>query len=1192
MKKKLLFLFVTIFVNTMVVFGQMTSTITYDFRDGTIYAAGQSADGLLTLAGTYSQHGATYGLNMKLGAEINIAVAGSCTVRFLGSQHSSLYMEGTAVTAGDLGTILTDVTNDLSDTFEFAYTGGATTLKFKLVAPGSDLYLPALEVIPDDSYIQKTDVWDFGAEQLDEVLYQNHLTEAVINSWYSGVTPGTSSTNLPSVNTDFSNGDLGYVTNGTSDRLRTTVTTITRWDENVSNASGYKGRIYVNSGANIGRYLTLNLNEDDEVTLIAKSDAAGNLNFEYFTNPAAQLDQVATTITETAYKFVAKSAGVYHIFDNVSKPSYFRVYRKAATYVTLTGTIDVSNATGIPNGYTLDFTNEAGKVFSASTSGNTYSINLPAEYTYALSLTDANGYVITNGDSLNVTESTTTHDVTIIQVDLYKVTGNITGLTDLTNLELSYTPNPVANKIYMPIVTINKVASTYSVNLEANVEYTIAAQGVNDAEIIANTITIGTANETTDIVFSAKPTYAVAIQTADLDGTQLSKLSLTFTNLAEAGYAYTFTDVSTVTLRNGIYAVTYDGLDEYPIELALTSNLTVADAPTTKTLAFNSVTNWPFNDKVITSSTPNYKGLAFTGAISNQIDKGHLVGGSGGTIAIPVNPNEKIRVTYYYAANFSINGGSAIITSSGSTSNLEYVDYVYAGASAGTVTITCSATTYITNIAVYPVVAYTPTITVGTNKEYQTINEALNAIAQMVRTPEQRVIVMIDPGNYEEMLVINSANVTLKNAANSPSIALMNEGVDIDPNAVRITAYYGYGYNYYSQGTDTKWHEDILNVNKENGSASFQNVSGTTNGSYWNATVVVTANGFEAEAIIFENSFNQYISQKEANDVVVEWTTGGKGTRPTDIGNTAVQNRSFVERAAAIAIANNVDKVILNECRVVGRQDSFFGGTGTRVVVFKGAMMGAVDYIFGGMTAVFYQTQLVMNVSDVSSDASYLTAAQQSSGRGYLMYECTVTSAIPGVETASTYRAKPGYFGRPWQANTSEVVFYNTTIETSNYPGSNGLSLISPVGWTNSLGGTSSKMYEYGSIENSGVDNSGNRAAWATFLTTPTLTDGTAITTFNFTKGTDNWDPIAELTSSLGIKESYLESAVKIYADQDTIYISNVKSATEIKIYSINGGLVKFFKVESDTNFNFTKGIWIVTAKANDGLKAVKLITY
>jgi exo-poly-alpha-galacturonosidase len=242
----------------------------------------------------------------------------------------------------------------------------------------------------------------------------------------------------------------------------------------------------------------------------------------------------------------------------------------------------------------------------------------------------------------------------------------------------------------------------------------------------------------------------------------------------------------------------------------------------------------------------------------------------------------------------------------------------------------------------------------------------------MERPENERVVILIDSGNYEEMLVIDQPNVTLKNAAVNPNIDLIENGVQIADGAVRITSYYGHGYHYFSMGSNQKWNQEVLNVNLENGTYSHNNAgAGTTNGSFWNATVVVRANGFIAEGIIFENSFNQYISNKESQDVVVAWASGSPGVRPTSFGNVEVQNRIFVERAAAIAFPNNTDKAILNKCRVVGRQDTFFGGHGSRVVVYKGAVMGAVDFIFGGMNAVFYQTQLTMNTSDQSNDVSY-----------------------------------------------------------------------------------------------------------------------------------------------------------------------------------------------------------------------------
>ena len=178
-------------------------------------------------------------------------------------------------------------------------------------------------------------------------------------------------------------------------------------------------------------------------------------------------------------------------------------------------------------------------------------------------------------------------------------------------------------------------------------------------------------------------------------------------------------------------------------------------------------------------------------------------------------------------------------------------------------------------------------------------------------------------------------------------------------------------------------------------------------------------------------------------------------------------------------------------CKFIGRQDTLYGQTNINVMFNQCDVLGTIDYIFGGMTAIFYKCNLIFNTSDVSSDIGYITAAQQAGGRGYIMYECNVTSTTPGVDTASEYRSKPGYFGRPWAANTSEVVFYNTTVETSNYPGYEGKSLINPEGWNNSLGGESTKMYEYGTVELSGENNLASRVSWASTLTSAAIDNGT-----------------------------------------------------------------------------------------------------
>ena len=1219
MRRLLLLCFLTVSTTAFLRAQAETGKIyTYNFADGSElpqtsyqtlrYASYTTADGLVTIhsnteeeAQQFGYHDSSHGGVFFPGNSFDIAVAGDALVTFLVDTYGSAEGATFEFTNADdevLGSIAAEnIGGEDGYPSTFSYEGSVGVITATLVSEEystAEVYIHGLSVQNADEVIPtngKILVWDFGAEQLDGEEYTNQLNESTINGWYDpSVEVGSAGNVLP----DFSTNGLTWVGGG-NDRLRTSNTNLTRYDENVSGDGTFTGRLYVNSAGAVGRYLSLNLEEDDELTVYALSqNGGGRLHFEYAADPSAQNDVVDLPADLTEFTFVARQAGTYKLYDSQDKPSYYRLERRSATYVTVTGNVDLTEATDIPEDFTLEFANAAGKVYTTSVASGTYSIDLPAGYTYDISLGGANGYIIGSGSSLEVTESTTTYDISILKTELYTVSGDLLGLPEIPDgLMLEFSSE---GAIYEPEATVDTEAGTYTVSLEADRAYSISATGVNDYDLTEKTLTIGAVDTDYDITFAAKPVYSVTIETTGLTEAQEENLTLTFSNLNEAGYAYTFDDLSAVALRDGVYSVAAGGLNAYPVQLSATSNVVVSGAETTKTLAFEPVTGWTFDDAVITAGDAAYKGLRFTGAVSNEIGKGHLVAGAAATVEVPVQPGEVVIVDYYYSANFTIAEEDPVTTESGSTSQVETTRYVYPGDEAGYVTLTFNeGTSYLTEIRTIPFVAYTASLTVGADKDYPTINQALEAVRLMTRDSGERVTILIDPGNYEEMLVIDVPEVTLKNAAAAPSIALLNEGVDIDPAAVRITSYYGHGYDYYSMGPDQKYDADVLAVNRENGSLSNENVgAGTTNGSYWNATVVVYADGFTAEDIIFENSFNQYISRKEANDVVVMWESGSRGERPTDYGNTGVQDRSYVERAAALALVNGADKVILDQCRIVGRQDAFFGGRDVRVAVYKGSVMGAVDYIFGGMTAVFYQTELAMNTSDASSDRAYITAAQQSGGRGYLMYETTITTAIPGTETASAYRAKPGYFGRPWEATTSEVVFYNTTIDTSDYPGAVGESLIMPEGWTSSLGGESEMMYEYGTVELSGESHLDDRVDWATVLTEPELNDGTAITPFNFTKGDDGWDPFPALIAAepTSVRQPAAISAVNLYGAGDRIFVRNVQGPTTVSVYSLNGALVHRITVDTDRNFAVNSGFWIVTADAPDGRKTARVYTH
>jgi Domain of unknown function (DUF6383) len=138
-------------------------------------------------------------------------------------------------------------------------------------------------------------------------------------------------------------------------------------------------------------------------------------------------------------------------------------------------------------------------------------------------------------------------------------------------------------------------------------------------------------------------------------------------------------------------------------------------------------------------------------------------------------------------------------------------------------------------------------------------------------------------------------------------------------------------------------------------------------------------------------------------------------------------------------------------------------------------------------------------------------------------------------------------------------------------------------------------MYEIGTVEKSGENNLPTRASWTTILTAPTLTDGTAITTLNFTKGTDGWDPIPALITkdaSTGLFSPQLQSSVQVWAHDNTIFVDNVKGKTTINVYNSMGQLYK--TVQTSSNMSFAapgQGLWLVSITAPDGLITNKVFT-
>lgn len=1005
---------------------------------------------------------------------------------------------------------------------------------------------------PTPEYSDGIDVWDFGAEKLDETKYKNHLTEEILNAAYpEGTKPGTSGVEgilSFTVKDENGNDDFKFDAGGkANNRLRTTNTKLTRKDEKSLTIGDvtYTGYIYSNSSASSAIYVGVKLNAGDIMTAVVSSNG-GNYTITV-EDPDGSKKNFAQTYSDSqkasVITYYATKTGMHKIYNGTDeKLVVARVTRQHSKAVNVSGKVTIPE--GVTEELKLIFTcRESGMVRETTvTQDGGYSVELFENYHYDVVVNPAI-YVIEDGAELTLGEAnetqTYTHDIKVGNVTLRKLSGSIVGLDDAAMNSLKINFVKPEDKIYLPTIEIDKTAKTYTALLESGVEYTMITEGINDYELDNN------ANNNSDrirlvsdatgrnITYVKKPVYKVTINPIGATLENLADAKFIFTNLKEEGYVYTFTGTDDIQLRDGTYSVTVSDSGIY-VQMS-TPNLVIDGDAVTKEIRFNSdITEWLFSEaEGFTKSACEagaYKGLKLTG-VSNESGKSHAVLNNGSKIEIPVKGVCNVEITYYYRAGGTIGDKEFALVEGepayGSTSKTETEVYKYTG-DGGYVELNATAQTFLTKIEVKTVIPYVSEITVDPSKDasetnYKTINDALSAIRKMERTAGQVVTVKIAPGDYEEMLVIDQDNIKFVNAAGADaSIGLRNKGVNIDANAVRITSYYGHGYAYYSMGSDCKWNAEILETNKANGSLSFENPgTGTTSGSYWNATVVINASNVSAEGIIFENSFNQYVSKKAAEDVIVPIGGAKEGAVPRAsmaYGDTTVQQKEYVERAAALAIYENCSKITFDNCKFIGRQDTLYGGVGTTAAFYNCAVYGGTDYIFGGMTAVFAKCDLVFNTNDQTDkgkkdDVGYITAAQQKSGRGYLMYNCHVTSTMPGVDTASQYTSKPGYLGRPWEPNTGEAVFYKTIVDEadevwrSTDKKDEAISLILPAGWNSGLGGKSVNSKEYDTYEISGVDNQTGRVNWATTFPkdpNPYTDDATAVTTF-----LGDWDAFA-----------------------------------------------------------------------------------
>ena len=325
-------------------------------------------------------------------------------------------------------------------------------------------------------------------------------------------------------------------------------------------------------------------------------------------------------------------------------------------------------------------------------------------------------------------------------------------------------------------------------------------------------------------------------------------------------------------------------------------------------------------------------------------------------------------------------------------------------------------------------VEYQAEVKVGKGQQFETITDAVKYIGRMTRTTE-RVTITLTDALYREQIMVDTPYVTISSEAGST-----------------ITWYYGSGYTYYSADMNG-YYSEARAVDKYEKGVEIGMGTG-----HWGATVNVlpTATAFRSEGVIYESSFNRYMTTEEVADGVGK---GGDNSKVDRSKATDADIKLYKNKERACVIFIEADQSEFKDCQFLSSQDTMFTGNNTEHTYFKNCVIeGTTDYICGDGSAVFDSCTLSMyGYGDKAASGSIIVASKALSQLGYLFNNCKVVkTSYPGINKGITKT----YFARPWRAD-SKVVFLNTEVEDAN--------TIAPAGFTSMSNVTpaKAKYYEY-----------------------------------------------------------------------------------------------------------------------------------
>jgi pectin methylesterase-like acyl-CoA thioesterase/lysophospholipase L1-like esterase len=449
----------------------------------------------------------------------------------------------------------------------------------------------------------------------------------------------------------------------------------------------------------------------------------------------------------------------------------------------------------------------------------------------------------------------------------------------------------------------------------------------------------------------------------------------------------------------------------------------------------------------------------------------------------------------------------------------------------------------------------------GKVNNFETVKEAFEAAAVMNPQSEaERVTIHVAPGTYRNQISLNT-----------PYVSLVKEGTG----DVVLTWYYGIGYKYYSSANTGYW-QDEADFDKYNKKGPEK----------WGVATYIKSGAkyFRAEGIIFETSFNKYVTDEEISDGVE--VSMGENIRFVRTLGANVTSKNATERAAALAI--EADGAEFKDCSFIGSQDTLYMAAPIRAYYKNCVVEGNTDYIFGSGNAVFDSCELRFAGYSDSAAGGYITAARADADKwassatafkGYLFRACTVTNKTTD-DAGNTMLHTAGYFGRPWDS-AATVTYLNTKLESAT--------AIADAGWTSMSGVDPSvaNFKEYNTTYNGQAVDTASR----TTGTVMTAAEAAAV------KATDyfgDWTPVYYTEGNASVEFATApffssDGDVLLPSTGDTLTVKYSLGAND----DVDASLINWYRVSEDGTETLIKTTSAATEGGNTyALTATDLDSY